>query len=138
VAIRARALQHSNGNIAAVKNVFQITFHPNQTLDIVENVDKELDYSTCSTTAMLHEVGDSILYPYVDVDTTVVGTLNIDEDNLLDDHQKILLKTLLHSHADIFSTDDTDICLCNFMKHRIDLANPTPFKQQNRVYHQPR
>ena len=31
-----------------------------------------------------------------------VDTLNMDEDNLLDDHQKSLLMTLLQAHADIF------------------------------------
>ena len=157
MAIRARALKHSNGRIAVVKSASseKITIHPNQSIDVVGYVDKELDYP--NTTVMLQEVKDSILYPNVDVDPTVVqykykgngqilvslsnittqtvtipprallcemqpvtvvddvidkhvqqastisvDTLNIDEDNMLDDHQKSLLKTLLQSHADIF------------------------------------
>ena len=35
-------------------------------------------------------------------------------------------------HKDIFSQDDTDLGLCEEVKHRIELLDETPFKQRHR------
>ena len=50
----------------------------------------------------------------------------------LAEDQETKLRDLLSQHADIFSTGDTDIGKCNLFKHRIELSNPTPFKQRHR------
>jgi len=42
------------------------------------------------------------------------------------------LKEVLGTYKDIFSTGDTDIGQCNLFKHRIELNNPTPFKERHR------
>ena len=39
---------------------------------------------------------------------------------------------LLRKHEDIFSVSDTDIGICNRIKHRIDLITDIPFKQKHR------
>jgi len=46
--------------------------------------------------------------------------------------QDKLLRDLLKSHEDIFSTGETDIGQCNLVKHRIELENEIPFKQRHR------
>ena len=58
--------------------------------------------------------------------------LNIDEHGILSKEQKDQLKNLLRTHKDTFSSSDTDIGLCNTIKHRIDLLDETPFKQRHR------
>ena len=62
----------------------------------------------------------------------IFDQLKIDDQNVLDPTQREQLKELLRTHQDIFSTNDTDIGNCNKVKHRIDLINPTPFKQKHR------
>ena len=42
------------------------------------------------------------------------------------------IKSLLLQHEDIFSTGDTDIGHCSFVKHHINLTDETPFKQTHR------
>ncbi|XP_053372981.1 uncharacterized protein LOC123532109 [Mercenaria mercenaria] len=64
--------------------------------------------------------------------TRIVTELNLDESNMLNDEQKTRLRQLLMKHKDIFSTSDMDIGQCNRVKHRIDLIDPTPFKQRHR------
>ena len=61
-----------------------------------------------------------------------ISTLDIDEDNKLSAEERKKLINLLKGHEDIFSLDDTDIGLCNFVKHRVDLIDDTPFKQRHR------
>jgi len=46
--------------------------------------------------------------------------------------QKKKLDQVLKKHKGIFSTGDTDIGQCNLYKHRIELSDPTPFKQRHR------
>ena len=62
----------------------------------------------------------------------IVEGLKMDEDDILDAGQKQQLQDLMMKHRDIFSTSDTDIGNCNIIKHRIDLLDPTPFKQRHR------
>jgi len=62
----------------------------------------------------------------------VIEGLNIDEANLLDHDQKEKIVNLLKKHKSIFSTSDTDIGVCNIIKHRIDLTTEVPFKQRHR------
>ena len=62
----------------------------------------------------------------------IVEGLKTDENDILDPDQKQQLHDLLMSHRDIFSTSDTDIGNCTIIKHRIDLLDPTPFKQRHR------
>jgi transposase InsO family protein len=64
--------------------------------------------------------------------SSVMNNLSIDEENILDDHQKKELLHLLDKHKHIFSTGDTDIGICNKIKHRIDLSTDIPFKQRHR------
>ena len=49
----------------------------------------------------------------------IIETLNIDADNILKQDQKQQLIDLLRKHQDILSTGDTDIGICNRIKHRI-------------------
>ena len=62
----------------------------------------------------------------------VIPSLNIDEAGLLNSEQRKELVHLLHKHENIFSTSDTDIGICNKIKHRIDLITDIPFKQRHR------
>ena len=39
---------------------------------------------------------------------------------------------LLHKHENIFSTGDTDIGHCTFVRHMINLTDDIPFKQRHR------
>lgn len=62
----------------------------------------------------------------------IINELNIDGNHILDDDQIKQLKELLTRHKDIFSTSDTDIGLCNKVKHRIELLGGILFKQRHR------
>ena len=62
----------------------------------------------------------------------ILKELNIDEEDLLNPSDKQRLADLLKRHGDIFSTSDTDIGVCNRIKHRIDLVTDLPFKQRHR------
>lgn len=68
----------------------------------------------------------------IDKHEEVLQGLNIDESNILEPEQKEQLMGLLRKHRDIFSTSDTDIGICNRIKHRIDLKTNIPFKQRHR------
>ena len=61
--------------------------------------------------------------------------MNIDESNTLTSEQKKELMILLRKHKEIFATSDTDIGICNRIKHRIDLVIYIPFKQRHRRIH---
>ena len=58
--------------------------------------------------------------------------IQIDESNLTPE-QYLEAKRMLSSFEDIFSKGDEDIGFCNLVKHRIDLVDPTPFKQRYRT-----
>ena len=64
----------------------------------------------------------------------VLNLINMDTNKTLDMHQRSRLTSLLQQHIDIFSRDDSDIGLCNRIKHRIDLLPgfETPFEQPHR------
>ena len=50
----------------------------------------------------------------------------------LSDEESHKVKSLLLEHEGIFSTDDTDIGHCYFVKHHINLTDEIPFKQRQR------
>ena len=62
----------------------------------------------------------------------IVKHLNIDNHQLLSDEERQKVEDLMMKHREIFSTGDTDIGLCNKIKHRINMTDPTPFKQRHR------
>ena len=64
--------------------------------------------------------------------TKILDDLNIEENPLMEDQQRLRLKELLMKHKDIFSISETDIGQCDKIKHRIDLINEKPFKQRHR------
>ena len=53
-------------------------------------------------------------------------------DSKLTSEQNEQVESLLKKHIDVFSTHDADIGDCNMIRHRIDLIDPTPFKQKHR------
>ena len=62
----------------------------------------------------------------------IIDNLDIDEAYLLDSYQRAELVLLLRNYKDLFSLDDTDIGICNRIRHRIDLSTDIPFKQRHR------
>ena len=60
------------------------------------------------------------------LDEVSVETLGLSEEEI---HK---VKSLLLEHEGIFSTDDTDISHCSFVKHDINLTYEIPFKQRHR------
>ena len=62
---------------------------------------------------------------------TMTDTMNIETDGLTNDELKSI-KELLKNHEDIFSTGETDIGHCTFVKHEINLTDNRPFKQRHR------
>ena len=62
---------------------------------------------------------------------TMTDTMNIETDGLTNDELKSI-KELLKNHEDIFSTGETDIGHCTFVKHEINLTDDRPFKQRHR------
>ena len=62
----------------------------------------------------------------------IVKELTIDAQKLLSEEERKKVELLLMQHKDIMSTGDLDIGLCNKIKHRIDMIDPTPFKQKHR------
>ena len=79
---------------------------------------------------MAEEVFDKI--KDTDIHEEVLDNLNIDEAGVLDIDQRDELVNLLKKHREIFSVSDTDIGICNKIKHRIDLLTDIPFKQRHR------
>ena len=79
----------------------------------------------------------------VDDDDSFFSDLNESEprsvlDNIdwngttLKDEELTKVKYFISKWTDIFSSSDTDIGLTSMVKHRIDLYDPTPFKQRHR------
>ena len=64
----------------------------------------------------------------------LIDEMNLDENSLLSEEEKVKLKNLLVKHMNIFSKDEEDIGRCELIKHRIDLCpgKETPFKQRHR------
>lgn len=60
------------------------------------------------------------------LDQVSVETIGLSENEI---HK---VKDLLTQHKDIFSTGDTDIGHCTFVKHNINLTDEVPFKQHHR------
>ena len=61
----------------------------------------------------------------------MTDTYSIETDGLRYDEIRNI-KQLLTKHEDIFSTGETDIGHCTFVKHSINLTDDTPFKQRHR------
>ena len=59
-------------------------------------------------------------------DKITVETEGLSESEIAD------ITHLLNKHTDIFSTGETDIGHCTFVKHMINLTDDTPFKQRHR------
>lgn len=53
-------------------------------------------------------------------------------ESTLSPEKNAKIKELLLKHDNVFSKDETDIGLCDVMKHRNDLPDETPFKQKHR------
>ena len=79
----------------------------------------KIDRSSCEDNKEKHQTSENILEE-IHIET------NLPED------QEAQIKELIMKHKDIFSKDDTDIGLCEGVKHRIDLLDETPFKQRHR------
>ena len=62
---------------------------------------------------------------------SVTDTLTIETDGLTNDEIHSI-KQLLERHKSIFSTGETDIGHCTFIKHAINLTDDRPFKQRHR------
>ena len=62
---------------------------------------------------------------------SIDDTLTIETEGLSKDGIQSI-KDLLAKHKDIFSTGETDIGHCTFVKHMINLTDDTPFKQRHR------
>ena len=67
-----------------------------------------------------------------DIHEEVLDNLNIDEARVFDIDQRDELMNLLINYREIFSVSDTDIWICNKIKHRIDLLTDIHFKQRHR------
>jgi len=62
----------------------------------------------------------------------VLENLKVDEEDILSQEQKEELQNLFKKHQHMFSVGDTDIGICNKIRHRIDLLTDIPFKQRHR------
>ena len=101
-----------------VSNVTMSTYTipPKAVLCELQPVAVDLDYHVAESV----ETQESIF------DQVSVETLGLSESEV----EK--LKNLLLQHKDIFSTGDTDIGHCTFVKHKINLTDEIPFKQRHR------
>ncbi|MCG7878257.1 MAG: hypothetical protein N0C90_18280, partial [Candidatus Thiodiazotropha endolucinida] len=63
--------------------------------------------------------------------TSVLDKISVQTEGL-SETEKQAINDLLQSHEDIFSTGDTDIGHCPFVKHMINLTDDKPFKQRHR------
>ena len=75
---------------------------------------------------MSYSITDSSEKPQSVLDKVSIETLGLSEEEI---HK---VKSLLLEHEGIFSTGDTDIGHCSFVKHHINLTDDIPFKQRHR------
>ena len=91
---------------------------------------------TISPKAILGEVQpvtvDESVFERMEKETTKKIFDEIHIDSKLSAEQDEQVKSLLKKHINIFSTHDADIGDCDMIRHRIDLIDPTPFKQKHR------
>ena len=101
-----------------ISNVTTSTFNvsPRAVVCELQPVSVDLDYGVIDA----DNSGESIL------DQVSVETMGLSESDI---HK---VKDLLTQHKDIFSTGDTDIGHCTFVKHNINLTDEVPFKQRYR------
>ena len=76
--------------------------------------------------AQCHTTEDSRTIP-----KEVLAQIQLD-NSALSERDKQRLTSLLHSHRDVFSTDDLDIGCTSAVRHRIQLTNETPFRESCR------
>lgn len=62
---------------------------------------------------------------------SILDQITVETEGLSEIEKKKIFDLLL-THEDIFSTGDTDIGHCTFVKHMINLTDETPFKQRHR------
>ena len=63
--------------------------------------------------------------------TNVLEKVTVETEGLSENEKKSIFD-LLQKHEDIFSSGDTEIGHCTFVKHMINLTDETPFKQRHR------
>ena len=82
----------------------------------------------------LHPVCVDLDYDVIESDDSEESVLNqISIETFgLSENEIQRVKDLLSQHKDIFSTGDTDIGHCTFVKHSINLTDEIPFKQRHR------
>ena len=66
-----------------------------------------------------------------DKPTSVLEKVTVETEGLSENEKKSIFD-LLQKHEDIFSSGDTEIGHCTFVKHMINLTDETPFKQRHR------
>lgn len=97
------------------------------------------------TTSTFNIPPRAILCELQPVSVDMTYQISADDDNKQSIHNTLTIETeglsqeeiqsieqLLTKHEDIFSTGETDIGHCTFVKHMINLTNDTPFKQRHR------
>ena len=101
-----------------ITNVTTSTFTipPNTVICELQPVQVDMDYK-------VSESNDSTESLFDKISLETVGLSNTEVEKI---------KSLLLQHEDIFSTGDTDIGHCSFVKHHINLTDETPFKQRHR------
>ena len=75
---------------------------------------------------MAYGITDSSVKPESVLDKVSIDTSDLSEEEI---HK---VKSLLLEHESIFSTGETDIGHCSFVKHYINLIDEMPFKQRHR------
>ena len=101
-----------------IANVTMSTFNipPKAMLCELQPVSVDMTYQMSTTDNQSETIFDRI----------TVETEGLSESEMQD------ITQLLNKHTDIFSTGETDIGHCTFVKHMINLTDDTPFKQRHR------
>ena len=63
--------------------------------------------------------------------TSVLDQVTVETEGISENAKKSIFD-LLHKHENIFSTGDTDMGHCTFVRHMINLTDDIPFKQRHR------
>lgn len=91
---------------------------------------------TISPKAILGEIQpvtvDESVFERIERETSRKVFEEIHIDSKLTPEQNEQVESLLKKHIGVFSTHDADIGDCDMIRHRIDLIDPTPFKQKHR------
>ena len=63
--------------------------------------------------------------------TSVLDQVTVETEGISENEKKNIID-LVHKHENIFSTGDTDIGHCTFVRHMINLTDDILFKQRHR------